>query len=197
MMMQGGGLGSAAFTSALRLSMSACEQSTWESDKSVRCLVSHEVSGSRHLMTTVGLRAGSATVGLSVDTRSMSSAQWIYWAATGSASVTVVGLNLGLSAYTGAARLSDTSCKRTVWESDTSVQCEAGGWITRSRLAAIGAVQRVGSMSEAFPVDLTRGSHSICRVNAGGSGSNMVTIQGAKMGLAGYSVSGRIGQSWC
>ena len=70
---------------------------------------------------------------------------------TGSMWVTVHGAGLGHDAMTDQARVGETGCEGTEWESGTSVRCMTGGQGGRgSGSLVVTAVERGGSMSEGY-----------------------------------------------
>merc|ERR1719199_1143674 len=132
----------------------------------------------------------------SVDLGSMSTLHRDNRAGTGSASVTVHGAGLGLLALTALGRTGQTGCEGTEWESETSVRCMVGHGAQGTRRVAMTAGERVGSMSEAYSVDL--GSMStLHRDNRAGTGSASVTVHGASLGLVAFTALGWMGQTGC
>ena len=63
----GAGLGLAAFTAVGRSGQTGCEDTGWESETSVRCLLSSLHLGTRGIVVTVGSLVGSLSMSLSID----------------------------------------------------------------------------------------------------------------------------------
>ena len=118
----GSSMGLVTYTGRGREGQTGCEATEWESETSVRCLVTHGARGTRRVAMTVGERGGSVTQGWSVDLGGLSVMRRQNRAGTGSASVTVHGSSMGLATYTGRGREGQTGCEATEWESETSVR---------------------------------------------------------------------------
>ena len=70
--MHGASMGLVADTIRGRVGHTGCEGTEWESETSVRCMVTDGARGTRRVMMTVGERGGSMTQGWSVDGGSLS-----------------------------------------------------------------------------------------------------------------------------
>jgi hypothetical protein len=191
----GAGLGLVAFTTLGRGGQTGCEGTEWESETSIRCLVGHGVRGTRPMMMTAGERAGSTSAPISFDSGSLSALRRSNSAGTGSAPVTVHGAGLGLVAFTALGRIGQTGCEGTEWESETSVRCLAGHISQQTRGLTLTSGILVGSMSEAFSLDLSLSV--VQRANMASTGSASVTVHGSSLGLAAFTALGRIGQTGC
>ena len=123
----GSGMGQAALTAMGRIGETGCEGTGWESETSVRCLEGAGDRGSRVVAVTAGVRTGSGSGMYSVDAGGVIDARGVNGARTVSAWVTVHGAGLGHDAMTAQARVGETGCEGTEWESGTSVRCITGG----------------------------------------------------------------------
>ena len=120
----GASMGLVTYTGRAREGHTGCEATEWESETSVRCMVTHGARGTRRLVMTVGEQGGgSVTQGWSVDVGALSVMRGQNRAGTGSASVTVHGASIGLVTYTGRARGGNTRGKTTEWEAETPGWC--------------------------------------------------------------------------
>eukprot|EP00961_Rhodomonas_salina_P004303 58954-Rhodomonas_salina.1 len=145
---------------------------------------------------TVGEQAGSATASWSVGGGTVSGVAGRNRAGTGSTSVTVLGGGLGQKAYSGMARVGQTGCEGTAWESETSVRClDASGVRGTGRVVmTVGGV--ASSVSAALSYDA--GAHgAVIGSNGVSTGSVWVSVSGRGLGTDGYSVAGRWGVSGC
>ena len=68
----GASMGLVAYTGKAREGQTGCEATEWESETSVRCMVTHGARGTRRVVMTVGERGGSVTQGWSVDVGALS-----------------------------------------------------------------------------------------------------------------------------
>ena len=110
-------MGLVTYTGRAREGHTGCEATEWESETSVRCMVTHGARGTRQLVMTVGEEGGgSVTQGWSADVGGLSVMRRQNAAGTGKASVTVHGASMGLVTYTGRAREGHTGCESTEWE---------------------------------------------------------------------------------
>ena len=122
----GSHMGLVTYTGRGREGHTGCEATEWESETSVRCLVTRGARGTRRVVMTAGERGGSVTEGWTVDVGGASMVRRENRAGTGSASVTVHGASMGLVTYTGRGREGQTGCEATEWESETAVRCMTG-----------------------------------------------------------------------
>ena len=184
--LHGAGMGLETHTGRAREGHTGCEATEWESETSVRCLVTHGAQGPRRLTMTVGERGGSLTQGWSVDAGALSVMRRQNRAGTGSALVTVHGASMGLVTYTGRAREGHTGCEATQWESETSVRCLVTHGARGTRRVTMTVGERGGSVTQGWSVDV--GALSVMRrQNRAGTGSASVTVHGASMGLVTYT----------
>ena len=179
----GSGMGLAGYTGSWRAGATAAERTEWVSDTCMFGLIGAWARGSGRMSVTVGQVGGSVTTAQSVERAVLSVIPPTNGAATGSASVTVVGAGMGLDVSTGAARVGRTGCELTAWESDTSMRCNAGQGASGSQRVSVSVHGSVGSVSAAFsvggPVLSVQG-----RSNGGSTGSIRVTMHGANLGEA-------------
>jgi hypothetical protein len=190
----GAGSGLVHFTSSIRQGMSASERTSWTADTSVRCLDSHGTSGTRQISLTVGIRAGSETASMSIDIGMASTFRRTNRGSTGSASVTVLGSNMGLTSFSSALALRSTSTERTFWESDTATRCAAGAGRAQSAQVTFSAGLRVGTATEVWTLDSGTVS-SAKSSNRAVTGSSSITVYGLDLALFSSSVANSVGDS--
>ena len=182
----GANFGHAAYTLIMRMGHTSTERTTWESDTSVRAMISHGVRGTRRLSITAGIQVGTVTQSFSIDKPSISILRRENNPGTGSASVTVHGTNMGLVTFTARSRQGHSGCEATEWESETSVRCMVthGARGTRRLVMTVGE-RGGGSVTQGWSADV--GALSVMRrQNRAGTGSASVTVHGASMGLELY-----------
>ena len=147
-------MGLVSYTGRAREGQTGCEATEWESETSMRCMVGHGARGTRRVAMTVGERGGSVSQALSMDLGSLSLLRRVNRAGTGSASVTVHGIGLGLSFFTTMIRFGQSICEVTEWESDSALRCLSGSAVRGSRRVAITSMLEVGSITHSFSLDL-------------------------------------------
>ena len=192
----GQSMGVSVHSATVRLGGSVCWSTIWESDTSLQCRTGSMAMGSRRGIVTVGVRTGTVTGLLSVDTSEASVLQRGNGAATGSISVAVWGRNMGYSSYSSAARAGGSACERTTWTSDTSVGFLAGQGAMGSRLVVVSVGARTASVSSAYSIDVGRLS-GIQRMNLPATGSASLTVAGAHLGLSSQSPVMGMGRTSC
>ena len=193
----GQGFGHAAYSGAVRLGGTACEDTAWESTTAVRCRTSEGTRGTQRVAVTVGERAGTATEAWSVDLATVSAATRTNRAGTGSASVTVQGSNLGLADYTSAGRLGGTGCESTEWWSETSVRCRTTDGARSTRRLVMTAGERAGTATDAFSFDRPVIS-LVSRINHVTTGSVSLTLHGSSFwSLSDASLRARVESTAC
>jgi hypothetical protein len=115
-------------------------------------------------------------------------------AGTSSAPITVHGSSMGIVRHTAKGRAGHTGCEGTHWQSETSVRCVSGHAGDSSLRLIMTVGDRVGSLSQAWSVDVASLSVSR-RSNRAGSGLTSVTVHGAGLGLVQHTVAGRAGHT--
>jgi hypothetical protein len=120
---QGANFGIARYTQVARVGVTACEATDWFSASSVVCRVSSSTRFFSVVVLTVGESSGTVTEAWTSDSVSLSSLVPLNVASFISASLTVSGRNFGVSGYSGAGRVGDTSCQASSWVSDSSIRC--------------------------------------------------------------------------
>ena len=147
---QGAIFGHVSYTQSIRVGVSACEVTDWQSDTSVVCRIGHGVSGTRRVTVTAGELVGTRTEFYSFDVPSLSVLTRGNWLATGSASVTVQGSSFGHLSYTQSIRVGVSACEVTDWQTDTSALCRIGQGVRGTRRVSVTAGERVGQRTEFF-----------------------------------------------
>ena len=121
---------------------------------------------------------------------------------TGSVSLTVIGSSLGLSGSSAAVRSSWTAAEFSAWTSTTSMVCQAASGLKgTARAAAMTVGKRTASLTQAYMIELLSFNavtlSTVHRANLAGTGSAIVTVHGAGMGLVLFTAMGRVGQTGC
>ena len=118
---------------------------------------------------------------------------------SGQGSVTVSGLQFGLSEYTATGQLLSGVCSTTSWSSSTSVACLASAlWdaegsvydVMRVVQVTVGGI--VGTSTEAFSFDAPIQSHGM-PLNNPATQPSWVTLSGLGFGYTDYTASVQLG----
>ena len=175
---------------------SGFEVSTWVSDSCVRAQAGSAVGRSQRMSVTTGTRVGSVTRGFSSDRAAGSAVRRSNVATTGSLMLSLQGTRLGAFDTSWAARLSRSSCERSVWDSDTSVRVRTGDSVQGSRRVVLTSGRVVGSMSRGVSAEKGRMS-LVTACNAGSTGSASMTVHGAGLGRGSFTSAFRFGKTSC
>jgi len=188
------GFGTQAYTDKTRDGHSAAEASQWISDSIVVGKISSGIRSTRYLSVTVARQWNTRTALLSYDIPSLSALRNTNRAATGSSSITVVGASYGISDYTIQGRLLHTAVERSAWAAETEVFCMISHGLRGTRRIIMTVGEKAGSKSQAWSFDTEKLS-LVRRSNRAGTGSGSITIHGAMLGLASYTVESRKGHT--
>ncbi|EKX55156.1 hypothetical protein GUITHDRAFT_98938 [Guillardia theta CCMP2712] len=168
------------------------ESTAWTSETGVVCVGSWRVSGlgSGQIVLTVTSLVGTGSDLVSYDRADVSGAV-VSNQPSAYVTVRLLGKGYGLSSQSLSASVM-TACQATAWQSESSLTCHASGLGPARSSGATLTVGGVagGSVSEAITWD--GGSLRRASVNAGSTGSGLVTVTG--LGLGTVSLTGR-GQS--
>jgi hypothetical protein len=187
----GASMGMSTYTAAGRVGGTSCEASAWHSDSSVRCLTPGGAKGTMRVALTAGIRAGSVTETISFDLPTPLHAAFPNRPSTGSASMTIFGLNMGLVGYTQEARVGHTACEATGWVGDTAVNCLTASGTGGTLRLAVTAGGRAGSVTDAVSYSIPAVSEMV-RTNLPSTGAVSMTIFGLGFGQAMYSPGARM-----
>ncbi|KAJ1479450.1 hypothetical protein T484DRAFT_1814225, partial [Baffinella frigidus] len=134
----------------------------WVSDEEVTCISAAGVHGTKRVVVTAGIGAGTITetrVVVTAGTGAGTITETVSYDATAPATVsnraitniiTILQLGgLGEADYTGAARVGGSGCERTEWVSDEEVLCGAAAGVGATLRVAVTVGEKVGSVTEA------------------------------------------------
>ena len=126
----GFGFGTVDFTPAVSMRTywipggTACLASRWMSDTTVLCKLPSDTSADINVVVTLDRHIKTLQRVFSYDNPLVTSTVPANVPHDGGTVVTITGFNFGASAYNPrAARLGDTACTNTEWQSDTSMSC--------------------------------------------------------------------------
>ena len=98
-------------------------------------------------------------------------------ASTGSVSITIVGTLLATADYTAMARIENTACEASVWESATSLACRVAGGSRATMRLSVTAGVIAGTTSESVSYDApSLSSFLSSRYNRATTGSTSFTV---------------------
>ena len=169
--------GTAASSLSIRHSRSHCEATRWISDSSARCRISVANVNCRHVVLTAGVHVGSISSAVSASMLLSGCLQQSNRPETGSISLTLHGMGMGVAVVTASTAIGGTVCEETSWVSDTSSKCLAASSVAKSHRIAMSVPMSVGSLSSSCSVD-SEAAISTSTSNVAYSGSSSLTIYG-------------------
>ena len=202
-----------AYSGGARIGQTGCEASAWASDTSLACKTAGGVFATLRVIVTAGGRAGSASHAVSYDVPMLAGGRNLSDAgddenenatsfsrtnspSTGSVSMTVVGLALGRSDYTGASRVGSTACEASGWDSDSSLRCLSSGGLVATLRVAVTAGIRAGSVTEGLSFDVPMLDEAL-RANTPSTGAVSLTVLGSNLAHSAYSPAARLAATAC
>jgi hypothetical protein len=190
----GSGVSRSSATERVRIGLTECEASIWQSDTSVAARVARGVHGTRKVLLTAGNQVGSGTQILSYDfLAAASSCGPTNQASAGSVSVTISGSSMGglqSFATTLTTRLASSSCEASEWVSDTAVQCRVCSGVSSTLRVMATVGEQVASSSQAMSYDASAAFYlisSTMSVNRASMQESTFTVKGAGFGITRYS----------
>ena len=192
----GSWLGDAAYSGKGRVGGTGCEASVWTSDSIVECRVSSGTLRTLSLAVTVGGSTGSLTEVLSYEALSTSSVRFTNLEVATTSGVTVSGSGLGVVDSSAAARVGGSACEKSMWTSDTAVQCQTKSGTGKTHRIAVTAARCVGTVSGVLSIDAPQ--LKIARNNLiVGIGSSVILVASGLMSADSYTARGRLGGTGC
>eukprot|EP00961_Rhodomonas_salina_P046333 621865-Rhodomonas_salina.3 len=198
----GSGLGMYDFTVHARSGGTDCEHTPWISDSAVTCSLSKGVpfQASDIVISIVqGLdnaRGKSLTGAFSYDQIALTHVSYANTIRSGQQGVTFIGQNFGSYDGSTGARIGDTSCIATSWESETSMLCFTPAGSGQGYRVTGTVATHVSTRTESFTYDELSVTASIPS-NGPFSGGITSSFQGANYNLLDYSPYARLGGTAC
>ena len=194
----GSNFGNFSYTQAARVGDTACEATDWTSDTTVICKLSAGVRGTRRVVMTAGVRAGTLTEAFSFDGPSL-----LYYSASsdmvavGGSAIDILGSNFGTASYTQRSRVRSTACEATEWLWDYIVTCKHPAGVGGTGRLTLTAGVRVGTLTESFSYEIPHLT-ALDSQTMPAIAQDTITIFGSNFGaIEQHSQRARIGGSAC
>ena len=180
-----------------RIAGTACENTIWQSETSLFCPIGSGGLITNRVVMTAGSRPGSMTWSIKTDLPVLSVAGLFNRASTGSAILTLFGLNLGALEITPGrmSRVCLTGSEASLWISDTHIQSffAEGTRSIGSLRIDITANNVVGTSSQLLSFDGQQLVNvALNSVNGAQTGACRMTLYGDGIGVASSSLMARI-----
>eukprot|EP00961_Rhodomonas_salina_P054249 728604-Rhodomonas_salina.1 len=189
-------LGAAAYSPVGQAGQSVCEVTVWASDSSVAYSTAAGVGQSLSAVVTAGNGAGTVTDAVTyVGHGGVVVADWNSGVSGGSLLV-VSGSGMGVAAYSAQSELGSSRSQQTLWTSDSSVACKLEAGLQSTIRAVVTAGTGTGTVSEVGTYDANSVT-GVGKTNIGTTGQGSVTVIGAELGRASYSVASGMGETGC
>jgi hypothetical protein len=201
--LSGTNFGSTDLSVTIQVAETACSRSQWISGTSATCGLREGVGvgpssrvSEHRVAITVGTGVGTRTRSFTFDAPVVTSAARLNLPSTGGETVTVQGVNFGLSDYSATVGVGKTACMTSAWSSLTSVNCGSPPGGGAGYGIAVTVVDVAGSLSNAFSFDSPVLS-SVIGSNGPVSHGAVLTLHGAGFGLADNTPSVHIARTAC
>jgi hypothetical protein len=199
----GTNFGAEDYSVTVQVADTACLTSKWVSMTSATCELATGVGvgptsfASEHRVAlTVGTGVGTRTRSFTFDAPVVTYAARFNAASTGGQSVTVNGVNFGLSDYSVTVGIGKTACMTTTWSSNTGLLCAApagGGYGYQVAVTVLGIDGTIKSMFTYDAPVLTR----VASTNSAVSGYSLVTLHGTGFGLSDNTPTVNVAKTAC
>ena len=190
----GGGMGRRDYSGGMRVGGTACEATAWVSESELQCTTWSAVGRTMTAGLTTMAQTGSLTEAVSLDTMS-TEPSWYFNVGSTTASMTVTGSGLGVSDYSGGARVGWTACEATDWRSESTVESRAASGTEGTMRVSVTVGMQVGSLTVGVSYSLPTVS-TVYATNQVAV-SQTVTVHGGLVGAADYSGGARVGATAC
>ena len=154
-LLQGNVLVMSDWSASAGVGHTGCEETVWQSATSLRCRVVLGTGSCHGILVTAGECVKSMSDTYSFDASELTVLQGYNRGATGSASVSVYGVALGLQAFTAGIRAGLSASEGTEWVSETSMKSlhGRGDHAASSLRVVVSLSSRSASISKAFSYD--------------------------------------------
>jgi hypothetical protein len=196
----GSQFGIASFCASLRFGLTNCEASVWFSDTSIPIKRAKGFQRSLLSLVTLGHSPSSQTEFLSFNAPNfrdlVADSGLQNRPSTGTSSLTVGGVNFGVSSICPRSVISSTQCESSLWDSNTGVVCKVVPFGSRSLRAFLTVGNSGATISQSFSFDLPDLSTTYGR-NRKVNGNIFVRIAGSGFGNPEQTLGSRSSGSAC
>eukprot|EP00961_Rhodomonas_salina_P288870 3903804-Rhodomonas_salina.1 len=187
----GENLGSAGYSTRVRLAGTACEATEWRSDTSTSCHVASGIGGTLALILSGGDQVGSISECLSFDTSGFGRLSLGNSPSSGSLSVTVSGQGLGSVEVSQTSRFGGSAGEASGWISDSSIVCAVPSSASGTTTVVLTASSLVASLSQALSFEKATVGTVFYNTSA------LVNITGSNFGSWDISSTAQLGGTAC
>jgi hypothetical protein len=201
----GHNFGFSDYSVTVQVAETACLSSKWISSTSSLCQLApgagvgpaHPPSITPHrIAITVGTGVGTRGRAFTFDGPVVTHAGSFNSANSGGKSVTVNGVNFGLTDYSVTVGIGKTACMTTSWTTGTALKCAAPSGYGAAHQVSVTVVHIDGTIKSVFSYDAPVLS-ILQPTNSASSGGSVLTINGVGFGSADNSLTVSIGQTDC
>jgi hypothetical protein len=182
-------------SSTIRVGVSSCEQTEWNSDTSLRCLVAIGSGIENSIAITMSGLISTGFKAFSYDSPIITYVNRWNAPTTSGGTVTISGTNFGLSDLTLSIAVGESLCATSSWQTYSSVNCLTADGSGMARELAMTITSQVGTGAAAFTYDAPIMSSFTLR-NSPTAGGAAVSIFGTNLASVGKS-SVQVGATLC
>ena len=182
--------GFANFCGRMRIGFCSAESTLWTSESSLVVAGISGVYSSRFVSLTAGFAKGSLTDILSFNSIMLSTFFRTNLPGSGSAVLTLLGVNFGFLQTSPIVRLEKSQSEYTKWHSYSSVQCTSAQGHRKTLRSILSIGIHPGSISTSFSFQVVSLS-AFLHFNYAVTGAFSITVLGSNLGITVFSNSGR------
>lgn len=178
-----------------RVGVTRCATTSWNSETTLVCKTASGTGFSHSFALTVGVMVGTLNVQFSYDAPVLTFPHRPNAPATGSASLTLYGMNFATGDLTLTGAIGRTNCVTSSWISSTSLTCVSP---VSSSIPVDASVTRdlIGTALHVFTYDSPIVS-ILSLPNGAASGSSSITLVGSNFVSVNLTPSATVGESVC
>ena len=137
-----------------RLGFTLCEATGWASGTALVCKSPSGISNALQLTLSVGERTSTATDAVDYDNSVLTSLHGRNHVVGGELRISMFGGGFGAFMLSQEARVGLSSCEKSVWSSDTALQCTVTVKLGTTLTASVVIDANVASLTEAVTYDV-------------------------------------------
>ena len=190
----GAGFAASGLSNSIRVGFTSVSSSKWRSSSAVLGKVASGYGSTSSALVSVAMLTRAMNSSLSWNTPLITSAAHAALALSGSASVTIMGRHFVLSGPSSSARVGNTACLVSSWNSESSVSCKAAANTYMPYIYV--AVSAVSVHRSAVQVTFSVPSISVVnQLNKPTTGAVSVSVFGSNYARSDVSVGFRLGMT--
>jgi len=191
----GSNAGQLSRSQSVRMGFSAPSSHSWISDTSIVSKACHGLFASMPVLMSSGLKVTSLTRSFSYLSPEKLVLGTSNVASTGSSSVVVVAVGLGILGVSASSKISASACENSEWLAESSIVCKVPRGTAISSSVVVSSAVFAASSSFALSFNVVLHTSTFGTTNFPTSGAQFVSLSGANFGLHRISARSSLGFS--